>query len=113
MKSEFRGKVFEYVGLRIVTILLSIVTLGIAAPWIICMFENWIAENSVSAGNRFSFDGKGSSLVLRWLKWLLLLILTLGFYAFWLEIDYQQWRLEHTHIIEDENVAHEKNVKVF
>lgn len=113
MKSEFRGKVFEYVGLYFLVIFATILTLGIASPWLNCKLESWVAENSVIDGKRLYFDGKGSQLFWLELKWLVFIILTIGIYSFWATIAYQQWRLEHTHILEDENATHEKNVKVF
>ena len=113
MKSEFRGKVFECIGLYFFVVFCSILTLGIASPWLTCMLEKWIAENSVIDGKRLVFDGRGSKLFWLELKWLVFIIITIGIYSFWAIVAYQKWRLEHTHILEDENVTHAKNVKVF
>ena len=48
--SYFDGGVLELLGINLVTWLLSIVTLGIAVPWLICLKHNWITNHTVVQG---------------------------------------------------------------
>lgn len=96
--SKFTGGLAGLIGVTILQDLLIILTLGIAAPWAVCIKERWIAEHTVIDGRQLIFDGKGSQLIGNYIKWLLLTILTLGIYGFWLNIKMKQWVVYHTHV---------------
>ena len=85
--------------LCILQFLLCTVTLGIGAPWAICMKERWIASHTVIDGRRLAFDGTGGQLFGNYIKWFLLTIITIGIYGFWLDIKMKQWIVKHTHLV--------------
>ncbi len=86
-------------GINILQALLIFVTVGIGAPWAICMKQRWIAGHTYIDGHQLAFDGTGSQLIGKYILWLLLTVVTLGIYSFWLEIKLKQWLVSHTHMI--------------
>ena len=79
--------------------LLTCVTLGLAAPWAICMKERWLANHTILDGKRLTFDGTGGQLFGNYIKWFLLTVITLGIYGFWLNINMKKWVVKHTHAV--------------
>lgn len=69
-KIEFSGDIWKYVGKVLLGMFLSIITIGIYAPWFIRDIQRFFATESSYNSQEFSFEGKG-------LKLLLILILTL------------------------------------
>lgn len=96
-QSYFDGTLLQLIGVSLLGSLVTILTLGICAPWAITMKESWIAKHTVIDGQRLRFDGSAISLFGQWLKWLLLIILTVGIYSFWVNIKMKQWVIENTH----------------
>ena len=96
-QSEFTGGLLGLLGINLLMGLLCIVTLGIGAPWAICMKERWIAKHTVIDGKQLVFDGTGGQLFGNYIKWFLLTIITLGIYGFWLDIKMKKWITKHTH----------------
>ncbi|WP_142668736.1 DUF898 family protein [Enterococcus faecalis] len=97
--SYFDGDLATYIGTSILATLITVFTLGICAPWRICMMYNWKIKHTVIDGKRLYFDGTAMQLFGHWIKWLLLTIITLGIYGFWLNIRLQQWITKHTHTL--------------
>ena len=97
--SYFDGDLATYIGTSILATLITVFTLGICAPWGICMMYNWKIKHTVIDGKRLYFDGTAMQLFGHWIKWLLLTIITLGIYGFWLNIRLQQWITKHTHTL--------------
>ena len=95
-RSYFDGGLAQLIGYRILGILVTVVTLGIAAPWAITMVEGWTAKHTVIEGRRLQFNGSAVSLFGHWIKWLLLTIVTLGIYGFWVSIKMKQWVVKNT-----------------
>ena len=62
MESKFTGGLLGLIGINILAGLITIVTLGIGAPWAICVRERWIARHTVIDGRRLYFDGTGAQL---------------------------------------------------
>ena len=98
MESKFNGGILGLIGINIVTVLLTFVTLGIGLPWAMCMRERWNAKHTIIDGKQVVFDGTGAQLFGNYIKWFLLCIITLGIYSFWLEIKMKQWVTKHTHL---------------
>ncbi|UVF03531.1 YjgN family protein [Streptococcus equinus] len=96
-ESYFDGGLLSYIGHCIITTLITIFTLGIRAPWGICIMINWKIKHTVIDGHRLYFDGTATQLFGNWIKWLILTIITLGIYSFWLNIKLEQWITKHTH----------------
>lgn len=94
--SYFDGGLFGLIGINLLTIVLTVITLGIAYPWLICMKLSWTARHTVIDGNRLRFNGSAIGLFSTWIKWIFLTIITLGIYSFWLVIKMKEWEVKNT-----------------
>ena len=94
--STFNGSTLQLIGWRLLGFLLSIVTLGIGAPWAHCMIYRWEISHSSIDGQRLAFDGKGHQLLGKYLLWGLLTVITLGIYAIWIPVQMHRWKAGHT-----------------
>ena len=92
-KSYFDGGLLELILLVIV---ITIVTLGICAPWAICLIYKWEVEHTVVEGRRLKFTGTALGLFGSWIKLLLLIVVTLGIYSFWAIIFMIKWKSKNT-----------------
>lgn len=95
-KSYFDGGLLQLIGVIIIGALVTMLTLGICAPWAIVKVYNWEIEHTVIEGKRLKFDGTAMELFGNWIKWLLLTIITLGIYSFWVNIALKKWKVKHT-----------------
>lgn len=98
--SYFDGGLLDLVLRKILAAILIACTLGILAPFAICMLYRWEIHHTVINGKRLQFDGTAAQLFGNWIKWLLLCIVTLGIYGFWLNIKLKQWQTKHTYFEE-------------
>ena len=96
-ESYFDGGLLQQIGWRLLGVLVTVSTMGICAPWAMCMVYDWEAKHTVINGRRLRFDGTALGLFGKWLVWLLLCVITLGIYSFWLQIKLKKWKTEHTH----------------
>lgn len=96
-ESEFDGTGLELWGYMLLTTLVSAITCGIAAPWMICKQYQWRISHTIINGKRLTFNGTGGSLFGHWILWEFLTIITCGIYGFFLHVALRQWELEHTH----------------
>ena len=60
--SEFTGTAGGWVGTAIIGFILTVVTCGIAIPWVMCMYLNYYFDNAVIQGRRMMFCGTEASL---------------------------------------------------
>lgn len=97
MESEFKGGLLGLIGISILAFFLTLITIGLGAPWAVCIKERWIAKHTVIDGQQLVFEGNGGQLFGNYIKWLLLTIITIGIYGFWLTIKMKQWVTKHTH----------------
>ncbi len=98
MESKFTGGVWENLGWNIGIFFITFITCGIAAPWMICAKQRWIARNTYIEGEQLAFDGTGGQLFGKYIVWLLLTIITCGIYgALCLPVRIQQWLTYHTY----------------
>ena len=95
-KSYFDGGLLQLVGWRLLGLLITLLTFGIAYPWALCMVYGWKINHTVIEGRRLKFVGKGSGLFGSWIKWLFLLLFTCGIYGFWLNIALEKWKVKNT-----------------
>jgi hypothetical protein len=93
---NFDGASGSYVGTAASGLVITVVSLGLAAPIAIERRERWRAQHTTINGHRLVFTGKGSSLYPEWLKWWLLTVVTLGIYSFWVVPRLQRWVVENT-----------------
>ena len=96
-KSEFDGGLLGLIGIRIAAALLTLITLGIAYPWAMCLAYRWKTKHTVVDGRRLVVDGTGGQLFGSYIKWFLLCIITFLIYSLWLPIKLTQWKTKHTH----------------
>lgn len=96
-QSYFDGSLVQYIGYRLIGILVTLVTFGLATPWAIVIIERWRCEHTTIDGKRLIFVGTATDLFGQWIIWLILTVVTLGIYSFWLQIKMQQWVVKNTH----------------
>ena len=92
---EFDGGAGSYIGISIGAFFLTVITLGIAIPWAICMRYRWRSQHTIIDGRRVRFTGTGGGLFGNWIKWWLLCVITLGIYGFWVVPRLTRWVVEH------------------
>lgn len=99
--SKFTGSAFANIGIGLLTGFVSVITLGFAFPWMVCMRQRWIARNTIIDGKRLRFVGKGGWLFGNYIKWAILTAITFCIYGIWVSVKYQNWITTHTHIVEE------------
>ena len=102
--SYFDGGVLELIGWRILALLITVVTLGIANPWAQCMLYSWQIKHTVYNGKRLKFEGTGGDLFVNMFKWLFFTIITLGIYALFIPIRKAKWVVSNIHYEDEEFV---------
>ncbi len=100
MESKFDGGVLGMLGMSLLSALLCGITLGIATPWVICMYMKWFTGHTTISGKRLVFDGDGTALFGKYILWLLLTIITFGIYGLWVSVKLVKWVVAHTHTVE-------------
>lgn len=100
--SYFDGTTLQLIGYRLLTGLLTGITLGIAFPWAYCMLLRWEIKHTVINGRRLRFVGRGLPLLGRYLLWAFLSVLTLGIYSLWFGLNLKKWVVANT-LYEDED----------
>lgn len=102
--SYFDGGVLALIGWRILAFLVTVLTLGLGAPWAKCMLYSYQVKHTVYSGKRLKFVGTGGSLFLNTLKWILLSIITLGIYSLVVPVRKARWVISNIHY-EDEGIV--------
>lgn len=100
-RSCFDGSTLQLIGWRLLTGLITLVTLGITYPWAMCMMARWEAKHTVINGRRLCFTGKGGQLFGKYLLWCFLTVITLGIYSIWFGLGMKRWRVKHTVYADD------------
>lgn len=95
MESYFDGSISEYIGIWVVSVFATLFTLGLATPWVICMYTNYEVTHTVVNGRRLGFDGSGISLIIDMALWFLLAIISFGLLSFILPVKFYQWKARH------------------
>lgn len=95
-KSVFDGSGMEYFIISLVGALLTLITLGLASPWVICYTIGWERKHSVYNGRRLVFNGTGIQLFGKWIVWALLTVVTCGLFSFVMGLKMEQWIMSHT-----------------
>lgn len=102
-RSYFDGGTFAYIGYLLLAGFVTLITLGIAFPWMCCMLQRWRAKHTIICGKRQVFDGTGIQLIGNFLLWSLLSAITFGIYSFWMALNIQKWICKHTHFVGEED----------
>ncbi len=97
---KFHGGAASYLGVGILSTLLTLFTFGIAYPWALCMREAWKVENTSIGGRRLKFTGNGFSLIWLWIKLWFFCLITFGIYLLWVGPRLQLWVVEHTDFVD-------------
>ena len=105
--SYFDGTLIELIGWKLLSFLITIVTLGIAAPWGACMIYSYKINHTVYNGKRLKFEGTGGDLFVNIFKWVLLSIITLGIYTLFIPVRKTKWVISHIHFEDEEFVRNE------
>jgi len=61
-RSYFDGNTWQLIGIRLLSGLLTGITLGLAYPWAMCMSVRWEVKHTVINGRRLRFTGNGAQL---------------------------------------------------
>lgn len=98
-ESKFSGGLLGFIGTQILMVLLLVFTFGLALPWAICIWQNWLTKHTIIDGKQMVFDGTGGQLFGNYIKWWFFCIITFGIYSWWLQIKFKQWITKHTHFV--------------
>lgn len=101
--SYFDGGYLAYIGYSILVGFVTVITLGIAFPWMCCVLQGWIAKHTVVCGKRQYFDGTGVQLIGKFILWSFLTFITFGIYGFWMALSIRKWLAKHTHFEGEED----------
>lgn len=102
-RSYFDGGYLAYIGYSLLVGFVTIITFGIAFPWMTCLMQRWKAKHTVICGKRMYFDGTGLGLIGKYILWLFLSIITFGIYGLWMAIAIKKWTTKHTHFVGEED----------
>ena len=98
-ESKYTGGALTRLFINIGVVLLSLITLGIAYPFLLCAQEKWLKSHTFVNGRQLEFDGNGAQIIGKFILWLLLSLITFGLYAiFRLPLNMQRWKTKHTHV---------------
>lgn len=95
--SVYTGGAFGLFFARLWVFLVSVISLTLLMPAMICFFQRFKAKRTYIDGRRLVFTGKGISLFGKYLLWLLLCIITIGIYGLWVNVRLRKWIAQHTH----------------
>lgn len=97
-KSRFTGGAFANAFIGWLTAVVSLITLGLACPAMMCWKKRWLAKHTYINGKQLAFDGKGHQLFGRFMLWLLLSVVTIGiYYIVCMKVAVAKWEVKHTH----------------
>lgn len=77
-------------------VLLGILTLGFAYPWILCSQQRMLCEHTVIRGKRMKFIGEPRELIKHWILWWFITIITFGIYSLVTKLRFRQWITANT-----------------
>ena len=94
--SYFDGSGFTLLGYMLLTVLVSGLTCGLAAPWMLVIVYRWRMAHTVIDGKRLEFKGTGGSLFGHYIIWEILTVITCGIYSFFMHVAMTRWMWQHT-----------------
>jgi len=97
-ESKFTGGAFANFFIGLITAIVSVITLFLAYPVMVCWHKRWEANHTYINGRRLRFDGKAMQLFGKFIIWLLLSLITFGlYYIFCMRVALEKWYTKHTH----------------
>ena len=97
-ESKFTGTWPGLFGINFVTILVTIITLGLGSFWAQCYKQRWFSKHKIIDGHPLYFTGTGIQFFGKCIVWILLTVITIGIYSFWLAVKIKKWLISHTHV---------------
>lgn len=94
--SQFDGTALGLLGVRLLTNMVTVITLGFGMYWAHCYKERWFCKHRTVDGVRFAFDGRAAQYFGKCMLWSLLTLITFGIYSFWLFVKAKKWTVSHT-----------------
>ena len=110
-KSGFTATVFELFTEKLLLIWVSMITLGIAYPWLKCHYESFKASRTYIKGRRLVFNGRGGALAKKYFLWAFLSAITFGIFGIFAVDKIHKWVVEHTHYDGNETAESSYNGK--
>ena len=97
-ESRFTGGLLADFFIRLISRIISIISLGILWPFMVCWYKKWETKHTYINGKQLVFDGNGLQFFGRYLLWWFLSIITLGiYYIFFMSVGLAKWETKHTH----------------
>lgn len=97
-ESKFTGGAISNFLHALAVTVVSIITLGLAYPAMVCWKLRWESSHTCIDGRQLVFDGTGLQLFGKYIVWFLLSIITFGIYfIFCMPLNMTRWTTEHTH----------------
>ena len=96
-ESSFDGRLLQLIGWNIIGFILTVITLGLGAPFAKCFILDWRFKHTKINGKRLCFDGNGLQLWGNVIKWTFFSIITLGIFLLFLPVQWNKWVVKHTH----------------
>ncbi len=100
--SYYRGGLLGHFFFNLLLKLVTIVTLGIAWPFLATAKLKYVTSRTYINGEKQIFDGNPMQLFGKYILWLFLTVITLGVYSFWLKTNVKKWTTKHTHFAASE-----------
>lgn len=95
-KSDFTGKIPYYAFLLFFRFVGSIITLGIAYPFLEIIRLKYLCKCTFIDGKQLKFVGSLQSIIFLYFKWFFFSIITLGIFSFKMSFLLYKWRCENT-----------------
>lgn len=100
-ESKFTGGAFANFFIEFLTDFVSILTLGLLYPLMLCWHKEWEVSHTYINGRQLMFDGKALQLFGKYLLWLFLSVITFGiYYIFFMSVAMEKWETKHTHFVD-------------
>lgn len=96
VESRFTGGAGGWFGYHLLSGMITVVTLGIGAPWGQKILLRWETEHTEIGGSGLVFFGTGGQIFLKYIVFALLTPLTLGIYALFFPVSLLKWQFSHT-----------------
>ena len=96
--SYFTGGAFANFFIGFLTFIVSVLSLFLAYPAMVCWKMRWKCKHTYINGKRLVFDGTGIQLFGKFLLWIFLSVITVGIYLIVaMPLNLNRWKGKHTH----------------
>ncbi len=110
-ESYFSGGAGGYLGIHLLSYILTVFTFGIGKAWGDKMVLEWESKHTHIGGSTLQFNGTGGQLFVKYLIFAILTPLTFGLYALFFTVTYTKWKVKHTEAVYcQQEIASGKNM---